>query len=54
MIFPMFSEENKEKAAKLKREEEALRAKRDDPGTSMAERARLKMRIETRIWQGND
>jgi hypothetical protein len=48
----MPSEEDKEKAAKLKREVEALRAKRNDPTTLKAERARLKLQIETRIWQG--
>jgi hypothetical protein len=52
MIFPMPSEEDKEKAAKLKREVEALRAKRNAPATSKAERSRLKLQIETRIWQG--
>jgi hypothetical protein len=48
----MPSDEDKEKAAKLKREVEALRAKRNDPTTSKAERARLKLQIETRICQG--
>jgi hypothetical protein len=48
----MPSEEDKEKAAKLKREVVALRAKRNDPTTPKAERARLKLQIETRIWQG--
>ena len=48
----MPSEEDKEKAAKLKREVEALRLKRNDPATPKAERARLKLQIETRIWQG--
>jgi hypothetical protein len=48
----MPSEEDKEKAGKLKREVEALRAKRNDPDTPKAERARLKLQIETRIWQG--
>ena len=48
----MPSEEDKEKAAKLKREVETLRAKRNDPTTPKAERARLKLQIETRIWQG--
>ena len=48
----MSSEEDKEKATKLKREVEALRAKRNDPTTPKAERARLKLQSETRIWQG--
>jgi hypothetical protein len=48
----MPSEEDVEKAAKLKREVEALRAKRNDPATPRAERARLKLQIETRIWMG--
>ena len=48
----MPSDEDKEKAAKLKREVEALQAKRNDPTTPKAERARLKLQIETRIWQG--
>jgi hypothetical protein len=48
----MPSEEDTEKAGKLKREVEALRAKRNDPDTPKAERARLKLQIETRIWQG--
>ena len=48
----MSSEEDTEKAAKLKREVEALRAKRNDPGTPNAERRLLKLQIETRIWQG--
>jgi hypothetical protein len=48
----MPSEEDKEKATKLKREVEALRAKRNDPATPKAERARLKLQIETRIWMG--
>ena len=48
----MSSEEDNEKAAKLKREVDVLRAKRDDPTTPKAERARLKLQIETRIWQG--
>lgn len=48
----MPSEQDKEKAAKLKREVEALRAERNDPATSKAERARLKLQIETKIWQG--
>ena len=48
----MHSDEDKEKAAKLKREVEALRAKRNDPTTPKAARARLKLQIETRIWQG--
>jgi hypothetical protein len=48
----MPSEEDKEKAAKLKREVEALRAKRNDPTTTKAERRLLKLQIETRIWAG--
>jgi len=48
----MPSEEDIEKATKLKREVEALRAKRNDPATPKAERARLKLQIETRIWMG--
>jgi hypothetical protein len=48
----MPSEEDREKAAKLKSEVVALRAKRNDPATPMAERSRLKLQIETRIWQG--
>ena len=52
MIFPMPSEEDKERAAKLKHEVEALRAKRNDPATPKAERRLLKLQIETRIWQG--
>jgi hypothetical protein len=48
----MPSEEDKEKAAELKREVEALRAKRNDPATPKAESARLKLQIEIRIWQG--
>jgi hypothetical protein len=48
----MPSEEDIEKAAKLKREVEVLRAKRNDPATPRAERARLKLQIETRIWMG--
>jgi hypothetical protein len=48
----MPSEEDKGNAAKLKREVEVLRAKRNDSATPKAERARLKLQIETRIWQG--
>jgi hypothetical protein len=48
----MPSEENKAKAAKLKNEVQELRAKRNDPATPKAERSRLKLQIETRIWQG--
>jgi hypothetical protein len=48
----MPSEEDKERAASLKREVESLRAKRNDPTTPKEERARLKLQIETRIWQG--
>ncbi len=46
------SESDKEKAALLKREVEALRAIRNDPATPKAQRARLKLQIETRIWEG--
>jgi len=48
----MPSEDDKAKAAKLKSEVLALREKRNDPATPKAERARLKLQIETRIWQG--
>jgi hypothetical protein len=48
----MPTEEDKVKAAKLRDEVVALRAKRNDPATPKAERARLKLQIETRIWQG--
>ena len=48
----MPSPEDKEKAAKLKCEVEALRAKRNDPNTPKAERAWLKLQIETKIWAG--
>jgi FtsZ-binding cell division protein ZapB len=48
----MPSEEDKKKAAQLKQEVQALRAKRNDPATPRTERARLKLKIETRIWQG--
>ncbi len=48
----MASEEDKKKAAQLKAEVIALRAKRNDPATPKTERARLKLQIETRIWQG--
>jgi hypothetical protein len=48
----MPTEEDKQKAAKLKEEVVALRAKRNDPATPKSERARLKLQIETRIWQG--
>jgi hypothetical protein len=48
----MPSDADKEKAAELKREVVALRAKRNDPATPKVERARLKLQIETRIWQG--
>ena len=48
----MPSEEDKEQAAKLKREVVALRAKRNDPAISKAERSRLKLLIEARIWLG--
>lgn len=52
MILPMPSEEDKEKAARLKREVIDLRAKRNDPNTTKGERARLKLQIDTKIWQG--
>ena len=48
----MPSEEDTEKAAKLKREVEALRAKRNDPATPKTERKILKLKIETMIWMG--
>jgi hypothetical protein len=48
----MPSEEDKEKAAKLKREVVALRAKRNDPATPKAEQRLLKLQIETKIWKG--
>jgi hypothetical protein len=48
----MPSEEDKNRAAQLKQEVIALRATRNDPATSKSERARLKLQIETRIWQG--
>ena len=48
----MPSEEDKEKAVRLKREVEALRAKRNDPNTPKPERARLKLQIGTKIWAG--
>lgn len=48
----MPSQEDKEKAAKLKREVVELRAKRNDPATPRVERARLKLLIETKIWMG--
>lgn len=48
----MPSEEDKRKAALLKSEVEQLRAKRNDPNTPKAERRRLKLQIETRIWMG--
>jgi hypothetical protein len=48
----MPTEEDKRKAAQLKKEVEELRAKRNDPATPKTERARLKLQIETRIWQG--
>ena len=42
----------RERAAKLKREVESLRAKRNDPATPKAVRRVLKMQIETKIWMG--
>lgn len=48
----MPSAEDKAKATILKREVETLRAKRNDPATPRSERARLKLQIETRIWEG--
>ena len=48
----MPSEEDKEKAAKLKQDVLALRAKRNDPATSKIERRVLKLKIETMIWMG--
>jgi len=48
----MPTEEDQAKAAKLRDEVVALRAKKNDPATPKSERARLKLQIETRIWQG--
>lgn len=48
----MPSEEDKQRAAKLKSEVEALKKKRRDPSISEVERDRLKLQIETRIWRG--
>ena len=48
----MPSEEDQKKATHLKREVETLRAKRNDPATPKADRARLKLQIETAIWLG--
>ncbi len=48
----MPTEADKQKAAALKQEVEALRAIRNDPATPKAERSRLKLQIETRIWIG--
>ena len=48
----MPSQEDKERAAQLKREVEALRAKRNDPATPKGERRLLKLQIETAIWLG--
>jgi hypothetical protein len=48
----MATDEQRKRATELKAEVEALRAKRNDPSTPKAERARLKLQIETRIWQG--
>jgi hypothetical protein len=48
----MPSDQDKEKAAKLKSEIESLRAKRNDPATPNAERASLKVQIEMNIWLG--
>ena len=48
----MPTEEDKEKAARLKREVLALRAKNNDLATPKAARASLKLQIETRIWMG--
>jgi hypothetical protein len=48
----MPSEEDRQRAAKLKGEVEALRKKRKNPSTSKEERIRLKLQIETRIWRG--
>ena len=49
----MPSEEEKERAAKLKREVETLRAKRNDPATLKGVRARLKLQIEKKSGRGN-
>jgi len=48
----MPNEEDKAKAAELRREVEELRSKRNDPATPKADRARLKLQIETKIWLG--
>lgn len=48
----MASEDDKAKAARLKSEIEALRAKRNDPKTPKVDRSRLKLQIEARIWEG--
>jgi hypothetical protein len=48
----MPSDEDKQRAATLKREVEVLRAERNDPATPDAERARLKLQIDTKIWLG--
>lgn len=48
----MPSEEDKAKAVTLKREVEALRAKRNDPTTPKGDRARLKLQIDTKVWMG--
>ena len=48
----MPSDEDREKAAALRREVEQLRSIRNDPATPRAERARLKLQIETKIWIG--
>jgi hypothetical protein len=48
----MPSEEDKAKAAQLKKDVLELRARRNDPATPKTERSRLKLQIETKIWMG--
>jgi hypothetical protein len=48
----MINEDDRKKAAQLKIEVEELRARRNDPATPKAERPRLKLQIETKIWMG--
>jgi hypothetical protein len=52
IISAVPSEEDKEKAAMLKQEVVALRARRNDPATPRIERQILKLKIETNIWLG--
>jgi hypothetical protein len=46
------SDADKERAAELKREVLALRAKLNDPATPKIEKPRLRLQINTRIWMG--